>query len=253
LIIYPRVQAILIMETDYKTDFEKFLAHTNEKKVLLAEIVKEIKSANAKSLLDIGAGNGLMAIPLSKQIEIYIAVESKPKFIEKLKEAGINAIEGLFPINIDQKFDMALSCHAISYKEEIFVPYIQKAMDLLNPNGRFVIVTFRGQEDEWTQLLKDLGIPQMDYNRVGYNSIIEFLHTFGDVLMKKVTTTVDSKSLEDMVDVLSFVYHGGNTDQKVKFSTKTEKLKKILNAKYKSDKGYRFPFQHLFITTKKDK
>jgi SAM-dependent methyltransferase len=241
------------METDYKTDFEKFLAHTDEKQVLLGEMAKEIEKNGAESLLDIGAGNGLLAIPLSKLIKKYVAVESKPKFVEKLRAADLDAIEGSFPLDIAGSFDMALSSHALSYKEENFRPYVSKSMELLNPDGLFIIITFRGQEDEWTMLLKELGMPQMDYNRLGFNSIIEQLNSLGSVTMRKVTTSVAAESIEDMIDVLSFVYHGGNAEQKVEFSGKHERLKKILQSKYKTDAGYRFPFQHLFIITKKDK
>ena len=239
------------MEKDYKTDFEKFLAHTNEKKVLLDEIVKDIKKINAETLIDIGAGNGLLAIPLSKQVNKYAAVESKRKFVEILRNSGLFTLEGDFPFNIDEKFDIALSSHSLSYDEKDFAPYIRKAMDLLNKGGVFIIITFRGQEDDWTDLLKNIGLPQMDHNRIGYNSIIELLNSLGSVVMRKVTTNVEAKTIEDMLDVLSFVYHGGNIIQKNEFTAKYDKVRKILNSKYMNNEKYSFPFQHLFITTKK--
>ena len=69
------------MEDIYKNDFEKFLSHTDEKKVLLDEISKEIEKHKTESLLDIGAGNGLLSIPLSKKVESYLAVEPNKKFV----------------------------------------------------------------------------------------------------------------------------------------------------------------------------
>ncbi len=239
------------MDVDYKADFEKFLSFTNEKKVLLDEIVKEIKKNNAESLLDIGAGNGLLAIPLSKEIKRYVAVESKTKFVEKLTQEGLTVYEGSFPIDINDSYDITLSSHALSYNQEIYIQYINKALELLNPGGIFIFITFRSQEDDWTSLLKDLGIQQMDHNRVCFNSIIELLHKrSGSVTTRKIKTSLDTSAIEDMVDALAFVYHGGNFEQKTKFMSLREKLVKILNSKYKTEEGYSFPFQHHFVVTK---
>lgn len=241
------------MEEEYKTDFEKFLAHTDEKEVLLNETIKEIRKINADSLLDIGAGDGSLAIPLSKGIKKYVAVESKQKFVSKLKSEGLSVIEGVFPLNINERFDIVFSSHALSYKPEIYADYIDKALELLKQGGLFIIITFRGQEDDWTALLKELGIPQMDYHRVGFNQIIQLLHKHtGSVTTRKVTTTVNTLSIDDIVDVLSFVYHGGNSEQKNKFTTTKNRLIKILNSRYKKSHGYSFPFQHTFIITKKN-
>ncbi len=240
------------MEKEYKSDFEKFLAHTDEKRILLEEITKEIGRCNAESLLDIGAGNGLLAIPLSKKVSRYVALEPKESFVEKLKSGGLNVIQGSFPVPVSEKFDLVLSSHSLSYEKETFEPFIKKAFELLHPKGVFLIITFRGQDDDWTNLLDLLGKKdKTDRNRIMFNSIIELLNTLGAVTIRKVITKVTTDNLEDMIQALSFVFSDGKPEKKEAFLGYRIKLEKLLNSKYKIEQGYFFPFQHFFIMTKK--
>lgn len=239
------------MEKEYKNDFEKFLTHTNEKQVLLEEIIKDIKKYNIQSLLDIGAGNGLLAIPLSQQVHRYLAVEPKESFAEKLKSNNLDVIQAGFPVDVPEKFDLILSSHSICYDRERFEPFIRKAFELLKPNGVFLIITYRGQEDNWNELLDFLGQNKMDFNRKGFNSIIELLNTLGVVTIRKITTKVVTNNINDMIQALSFVFSDGKSEKKKTFLNYQAKLEKLLNSKYKTEKGYYFPFQHFFIVTQK--
>ena len=73
------------MEEQYIKDFETFLKHTDEKEVLYQALAEEIKSNHFSSILDIGAGNGDLSLPLSKLVNRYLAVEQKPKYVQRLK------------------------------------------------------------------------------------------------------------------------------------------------------------------------
>ncbi|MDP3003966.1 MAG: class I SAM-dependent methyltransferase [Candidatus Azambacteria bacterium] len=238
------------MTDNYKNDFEKFLAHTNEKEVLFDEIVKEIERCKTRSLLDIGAGDGRLSIPLSKKVTTYLAVEPKESFAEKLRAANIRTIQGTFPVEIPETFDFVLSSHSISYDKELYEAFLQKAWSLLNPEGTFLIITYRGQEDDWTNLMKNLGNNPIDYNRAGFNKIIELLHSLGEVKMKKVATSVRTENFEDMIQTLSFVASDGKPDKKNRFLQYRPRLEKILRSRYQDEAGYFFPFQHFFITTR---
>lgn len=210
-------------ESEYKNDFEKFLAHTNEKDVLAREIGADIVRFKINSILDIGAGNGLMNIPLSKRVDTYTAVEQNPIFVEKLAEAGINVIEAHFPVHIEGAYDLVLVSHATSYKEDSFEPFVRAGWNLVAPHGRLLIITYRGQEDDWTELMKQIRQPTSDSNRIGYNRLVELLFSLGEVKVRKVTTTVQTDNIDDMVDALSFVASDGNPERKAEFLKQTPK------------------------------
>ncbi|MDO8470679.1 MAG: class I SAM-dependent methyltransferase [bacterium] len=239
------------MSESYQNDFEKFLSHTNEKEVLYEEVYKEISRFSSHSLLDIGAGNGLLSTPLSRTVDSYVAVEQNPNFVQKLRSEGLTVIEGLFPIKVDGSFDLVLVSHALSYERDLHKSFVEHAWNLVRSGGILLIITYRGQEDDWTSLLQELGEEQMDYNRVGYNRIVEYLHSLGEVTMRKVLTSVRTHNLEDMIDALSFVFSDGKQERKTRFFSYRSKVEKILNSKYRDQKGFFFPFQHFFLIVKK--
>ncbi|MEK7579018.1 MAG: class I SAM-dependent methyltransferase [Patescibacteria group bacterium] len=231
----------------YKNDFEFFLAHTSEKQILGEEILKDIQRFNVESLLDIGAGNGLLSIPLSKSVKRYLAVEPTEKFAGRLKKAGLEVICSTFPVRIDGQFDMVLSSHVISYRQKYFRSFIRRAWKLVKPGGVFLLVTFRGQGDDWDTFTKSLGEDRSVKRQGRLDDILELLRSLGEVQIRKVVTHVRSKSLDDMITALSFVYSNGFAEDKNSFMKKSETVKNILTSKYKSGTQYVFPFQHLFV------
>jgi len=239
------------MEDIYKNDFEKFISHTDEKQILLDEILKEVEEYDTKSLLDIGAGNGLLSIPLSRKAKSYLAVESNEKFVSKLRKAGLEVIEGKFPLEISGLFDMVLASHSISYRNDLFKSFIKKAWGLVKPNKVLLAITYRGEEDDWTKLMKELGENHEDQNRVVFNQMVELLASLGAVKTRKFITKVQTKNLDDMVQALSFVASNGELKKKAEFLKQSKKLEKILKQNYRDSNGYLFPFQHFLLTTQK--
>lgn len=237
------------MKDNYESDFEIFLSHTNEKQILLDEIFKEIEKNNIKSVLDIGAGNGLLSIPLSQKVTNYLAVEQNANFVEELLRAGVRVIKGIFPVELDEIFDMVLVCHSIEYAKDLFEPFIRRAWELVKPGGMFLLITYRGQEDDWTRLIKDLGDNRESENRIGFNQIVGLLFSLGEVQTRKVITHVKTEKLDDMIQALTFVASDGRSERKDKFLKNKLRLEKILARKYHHQDGYSFPFQHFFITT----
>ncbi|MBL7045239.1 MAG: class I SAM-dependent methyltransferase [Parcubacteria group bacterium] len=247
------------MKDSYIKAFTRFLSHTDEKEILLEGIIKEIEKYNIKSVLDIGAGGGLLSIPLSKEVNRYLAIEQKEEYVEKLKDAGLEVVHGEFPTEVDESFDMVLASHSLnSYRKGNFESFAKEAFKLVNKGGVLLIITYRGQEDDWTNLMDDLGVKKKefevkigDYNRIGYNTLIGLLNSLGEIKTRKVITKVETDNIEDMVQVLSFVFSYGKKEKEEQFIALRPKLEKILNSQYKNDNGYYFPFQHFFITTKK--
>lgn len=238
------------METAYISDFKKFLDHTDEKAVLLAEIAKELKQHKCQSLLDVGAGNGLMAIPLARQVAKYTAVEAKAEYALTLKEAGLEVINSAFPIELNQKYDAVLFSHVFSYLHPDHEEFINAAWKLLNQNGVLIIVTYRGEEDDWTRLIKQLGLLNPgDYPAI-FENMLNLLSSLGKTTVRKVVTTVKADNIEGMIAALSFVASNGVPERKEKFMTHREEIVAFLE-NYKTDDGFAFPFQHFILVTEK--
>lgn len=240
-----------VMEDAYKNDFEKFLSHTDEKQVLLDTITDYIRENNVTSLLDIGAGNGLLSIPLAKMVSHYVAVEENENFALKLRESGLKTIEATFPTNVDGSFDLVLSSHSIPHEKELYEQFIKKAWKLVRPNGVFLVITFNRDRYDWANLLQELKLISIDKNKVGYTVLVELLKSIGKVRTWNVTTRVVTENLDDMVNALSFVASDGNEEIKREFLDKSEQIREIIKISYKEGMGYAFPFQHIFVSTHK--
>ncbi len=238
-------------EASYKNDFEKFLSHTNEKAILYNEINRIIKARRIKSVLDIGAGNGLLSIPLARQVEKYTAIEKKPSFVEKLRSAGLDVIEGEFPLEITDEYNLVLISHALSYEKEQINSFISNAWKLVSNDGALLVITYRGEDDDWSRFMRFLGKDPISRNIDGYNELIDFVHKVGKAEIRKVTTTVETEGIDDMIEALSFVASNGIPELKNDFLTQSEKIKIFLET-YHTDEGYIFPFQHFFIIASKD-
>ena len=238
-------------EQTYKSDFQMFLAHTDEKVVLLNAITATVQKQKPKSMLDIGAGNGLLSVPLARLVSTYVAVEPHPRFAETLRDYGLQVIQDYFPTKINQRFDFILSSHSINYEQDKFRPFIENAWDLLKPKGTLLIVTYRGQADDWTELLHKLGKNLEDKNRLGYNQIVKLLYSLGTLKLRKVVTYVRASNITEMLLALSFVASDGEPEKKAAFLEQKLRLQKLMDTKYQNKEGYFFPFTHYFLETSK--
>lgn len=242
------------MADAYQKEFAKFLEHTNEKAVLLAQLSQYIKELKPKSLLDIGAGNGLLSIPLSRQVEEYTAVEEKAKYVEILFQAGLKVVAGEFPLPIAGGYDLVLSSHSLSYRSGRIENFVKAAWDLVNPGGAFLIITFRsGEDDDWTRLLRIIDEDRTTFYKDGFLFLQKMLSDLGLVTIKKITTEMRVGSLNDLIEALSFVYSNAHPELKEKFMAKRVALEDLLEKSYKNGPNYVFPFQHFFVSTRKEK
>lgn len=212
--------------------------------------MKEAETKKAHSLLDIGAGNGLLSIPLSKGFRSYVAVEPKSKYVEILKNAGLEVIQAEFPVPVREKFDMVLCSHSISYLDKKYEVFLRAAWEAVGLGGELLLITFRGAEDDWNNLMKNLEPSKSELNLSEFNHILELLRSFGEMNMRIVTTRVTTGTLPELINALSFVYSDGVKERKEHFLSFGPKLEETLRS-YKNANGFFFPFQHFFISATK--
>ncbi len=240
------------MDSLYITDFNKFLSHTDEKSVLFEAIAREIKLFKVNSLLDIGAGNGLLAIPLSKKVKKYTAIEPKSKHADLLRQANLEVIKHSFPTDrVSRTYDGILASHVISYEDDNYKSFILSAWKYLKPGGIFMLITHKGEENEWTELLNDAGLGNSIYSNESFEDMKSLLQSLGEFELKKIVSCVKTDNTKDMIEALSFVASDGVPERKKAFMSRRSILEKILKAKYRQTDTYFFPFNHFLLITQK--
>jgi len=241
---------------NYKNAFEKFLKHTNEKLILLSEIEKYLGIYKVESLLDVGAGSGEISVPLAKKVPRYLAVEKNPEFVTLLNQAGIETIAAEFPIAVQEKFDMVLASHTISYRRPDFTNYIkgfiQTAWDLIESKGVFLVINSEGGNDDWYRFLKEIGEEgELEKNKTGYQETLEQLALLGEVKIEKVSTYVTTSNMVDTIDALAFVAGKGDPLRKDKILRHEDLIEKLLKQEYATPEGFSFPVHHYFHLVQK--
>ncbi len=235
----------------YESDFQTFLKYTNEKKILRDEIIKIIKKLKIKSILDVGAGNGDLSYPLSKEVEDYLCVEPKKGFADLLRAKGLKVIEDKFPVRIDKRFDLVLCSHSIPYDKPELISFLNSAWENVKNRGSLLIITYIGKGDDWNKFLDSIGQKSSGDAYISYEDKLKMLNSFGKLKIKEVFSEVNTKRVEDMIRALSFIAGGGIQNEKDFFLQRQEVIKKILKKKYFRKGVYFFPFRHIFILIRK--
>lgn len=223
---------------------------TDQKEVLLNGISQHIKDRRIKSLLDIGAGDGVLAKKLAGEVSQYLAIESNSNYVQKLENLGLEVVNSTFPITVDRKFDMVLASHSIPEDEKLHKPFLKNAWDLVNSTGVLLIVTFKGGKGELVDLRKKWGNNENNeegkiFDEKLYSVMLEILKTFGSINDHyRATSKFESENINETVDlVLSSV----NPKPDARDACR-EDIKEIIRTKYFSDGKYFFSYEHVFVS-----
>lgn len=235
---------------EYTKAFRAFLDHTTEKRELFAALKRRIETAGVHSLLDIGAGNGDLAIPLSKLVTTYLAVEPKPDFAAKLKVNGISVINSAFPCDFNGTFDAVLASHVIPWETDESEAFLAAAWDHVNPGGRFIMITYDEEVSDWGELLQASGLPLPAVGQSHFEGYKRLLASWGTLDVEPIVTHVVTESLDDMLLALSFVYGDGKPEDAERFQENAI-VRETLESRYRVGGRYRFPFTHYLLQTEK--
>ncbi len=232
------------MKRIYEKDFENFLMHTNEKSILFEKISEEIKKKKVSSLLDIGAGDGFLSVPLSKQVSRYLAIESSALFAKKLSEKGLDVVRRKFPFTLKEKFDMVLISHALPEKE--CEKFVKSAWKAVNVGGSLVVITHKEKEGDWSFLLTQMRENEDTTDHLTYEKVVDIMNLLGKTELKKFKTHIYAPNEKEAIEVLSFMFSDGNKKLKHRFLSQNKKVSKIIS-KYKTSQGIIFPFNNFMI------
>lgn len=235
----------------YAQSFKKFLFHTDEKEVFLKELDEYITNHKPQSILDIGAGNGTIALPIASKVKKYVAVEHNAAYATRLREAGLDVIESSYPTSVDGRFDLVVLSHAISYEMNNHIALITNAWRSVTDGGHLLIVTHRGEKDAWSELLDTIGMGKLDIYKPIFQEIMNALHERGTVKVTRIITTLETTNLKDMCAAMAFVAAAGQRKLFDQFMGSQDSLNKLLEDRYRTRSGYSFPFTHIVLSTEK--
>ncbi len=249
----PDKSGFIPWEIAHQRLFNTFLAATDEKSIILKRVLQDVDTFQPKSMLDIGAGNGAIALPLSRRVATYTAVEANGAYVKTLRKAGVDVIEGFFPFPLPRKYDYVLASHCVSFVPWLMEEMVDGAWDAVEERGRLTVVTMdrRGGSD-WKKLMDTVGLQFGLRNPDGFERLTMLLRRFGSLSVENLTTHVRTKTAQQMVDALSFVGSNGIAEPYCNFMYKAESVREILDSNYQTPDGYQFPFEHLFLRVEKN-
>ena len=238
---------------NYQKAFESYLKLTDEKERFFDYLSEVIQKFKIKSILDIGAGNGDLAIPLSGVVERYVAVERNKNFIRILESKNLEVIQGDFleeELPIKSKFDLVLCSYVIPH-EDSSDKFISKDFHHVKWGGQLLIITHTNPQVELGNFCENLDL-ENEWNDPTFSPrMIELLSKLGEVKQKNLSTAIISDNLEDLFLALSFGFSIGSEEKEKLFFEKKHEAFKFLEKNYSKDGKYIFPFKHEIIHCKK--
>lgn len=234
----------------YKESFKTFLRSTNEKQEFARILTQQIRERNVDSLLDIGAGNGDLALPLSQSVKRYLAVEPNTGHASALRHIGLAVIEQPFPCLVDGKFSMIIASHVVSGKKDLAHTFLQAAWELLNQKGILAVVTYERLKGDWSRLIEEAELPLISADWDRSTTCKEVVSAFDRMEVMEVETLVRTTTLGEMVAALSFVYSDGKPEAAEQFQSNGT-IQHVLESHYCNSSGYTFPFQHYLLMVQK--
>jgi hypothetical protein len=215
---------------------------------LLHNIIPYIHKMGAASLLDIGAGSTEMAVPLSRQVRAYCAIERDAERASELRNAGLDVIHGTFPVPLEATYDFVLSSHSVPERSiEAYPPFLEAAWERTAPKGMMLIVTFKGSRGAVDNLRRELR-GSADDPSPERDSIIRYCTSFGVTEIHHVNSFVEAGAADDIAKFLG-PWLSGCQHERDGFH---DRLTQILEAQYRVHENlYVFPTQHLFISCRR--
>ncbi len=206
----------------YEESFGRFLACTDEKAVFIRYLTQIISTFKPASLLDIGAGDGSLALPLSNLVPHYRAIEASKNFVSRLTGQGINVVEGFFPEVVgtspSEQFDLVLISHSLPNITATREHFVREAHRMVAKGGHLVVVTFNDEQGHWSDLLDWSSLERFPVNREGLDGLRWFLRTNFCVIQEHmVPTLVTSESINEVMEALAFVYSNAEKDRYERF------------------------------------
>ncbi len=239
--------------SNFQRGLEKLLGITDEKKILLGEIVQDIRDVRAQSLLDIGSGEGTLSFPLSEKVERYLAIDKNPEYANRFKARGLKIITGSFPLPLEDTFDFILASYSLTYcyAESAYRSFIEGAWSVLNPGGRLLVVTLKRDNSYWSRFTEMAKVGGTEPSHIPFSKVVEFMGTLGEVRYREVVTCLRTSSEDELFDALNFMIAAGQPQREKNVLDQSTSIRRLLTRYYLEDEIYKFPIEHSLASVSK--
>ena len=140
------------MDKDKKEEIEFFNKHaeewdefiTDENIEVAKEVIKKYKIGRNNSVLDVGAGTGILySLLKNENLSGYLGIDISPKMIDVFKEkhpdAEIRRIDFETNVELDKRFDFVIIYDTIPHLDKIDMVF-KNARKHLKVGGQFLII-----------------------------------------------------------------------------------------------------------------
>jgi SAM-dependent methyltransferase len=141
----------------------RYQVQAEAEKLILPDVLAKMGLGPADDVIDIGCGSGLLLIPLSGLVHTVTGVDHRDVIDclqRRFSAPSVTFIGGNFlELNIDRKFSAAIAYGVVNYMctiDELYA-FVDKATDLLAPNGRLLIGDIPNQDRKRRFLSTDAG------------------------------------------------------------------------------------------------
>ncbi len=223
---------------------------TYDQAEVLIDLVRDrVRDHRAESLLDIGAGSGAVAIPVSRSVRRYLAIEEHATRASALRNAGLAVIAATFPIPLEDTFDLVLSSHSIPEGDvSVYEPFLKRAWRSVALHGRLLIVSFKGVVDTPLQRVSTKVTGRVYTQDPRYVYMLNLLRDLGHCTVSSIDSHVRSNELSDIVEFFApFLWK----DEAARVAFETAATYELAQS-FSTDTGYLVPTPHLVIEVVKD-
>lgn len=229
--------------------YNELMITSNQKDILFQEISPYLQTYNVQSLLDIGAGDGVLAKKLAQRVPKYLAIEQDKRRVDTLKNLDLNVIHSIFPQHIPEKFDMVLASHSTPESEKLIGSFLRNAWEHLNDGGILLIITFKGERGELHNLRKEWVKDEYskDADEILYHTLLGTLNTYGTVQVHRAVSYFSS----DNIDEITKLVLDSIGPQKSKYDLCERFLREYIKKNHYTENIYSFPYEHVFFVAQK--
>lgn len=244
----------------FKEQFDFLSTHTPEYEFTVPYIVEHVvnRLGQHAHFMDIGAGRGNLCKPLSAYFEQTTIVEPNKIYFDELHAWGQKkqiVLDGFnsdwLKVNTDKCADLILMSHVMYYvPAEYWLYFFYKAYELLNPNGRIVII-LNSLTNDITRLYKEFLLPHEWWEIASAEAVGAMLRREGYVVDgMKFHSTIYADTPDTIAQLIDFLLLG-----RAKFDNAAiiEKRRSYAEKHFKRDEGYLIRADAgLMIITKED-